>query len=141
MKNSFNAVVVELRAKDKKRSQQPPRRLKNFPVIDEPIENVSVESWRFRWHEEVLQRPDLARSQLAVAGVLMHRYNSSRGYAEVSIRYAAKHAGCSVDTALRAISELVRKGLIAIDQSSRRSMTKQRPTNRYRLIYASRGIP
>ena len=141
MKNALNAVVVELRAKDQKRAQQPPRRLKKIPLLDTPIENVSVESWRFRWHEEVLQRPDLARSHLAVAGVLMHRYKTPLGYAEVSVRCAAKHAGCSPDTAFRAIGDLVQKGLIAIEQSSRRSVTKQRPTNRYRLIYASRGIP
>jgi hypothetical protein len=49
------------------------------------LEIRNAEAWRYQWHEELLKRHDLSRAELAVAGVLMHRCWSDRGYAEVGL--------------------------------------------------------
>lgn len=118
--------------------------VRNRTAIVQPTEKLTVkslESWRYQWHEAILERHDLHRSAIAVAGVLMHRYRGDRGYAEISYRELGKRAGCSTDTATKAIKSLLEKGLIEMVRNQYRAVhTLNKPTNRYRLIYRSRGV-
>jgi hypothetical protein len=104
------------------------------------LEIRNAEAWRYQWHEELLKRHDLSRAELAVAGVLMHRCWSDRGYAEVGLGLLSKSAGCSRSTASKPTMKLRRLGLIAVMNEGRRKQDGSREVCKYRLIYESRGI-
>jgi hypothetical protein len=107
----------------------------------EPIEVKSAEGWRFQWHRAVLERADLSRSEIAVAGVLMHAYRPDRAFAEIALTTLAKHAGCSRRTAATAIGRLRELGLIdVLNENVRIRGRPTMATHRYRLIYRDRGI-
>jgi hypothetical protein len=123
-------------------SRQPPRRLKIASECDwgPRIEIKSAEYWRFQWHEEILKRWDLSRSEVAISGVLMHAYRTDRGFAEIGLNLIAMRAGCSRSTASKATMRLRSSGLIAIQNEHRRDSDGSLEIYRYRLIYKSRGI-
>jgi len=107
-----------------------------------PIEVKSAESWRYQWHEEILKRWDLtARSEIAVAGVLMHEYRVEKGFAEIGRARIARQAGCTRSVACEAITRLRERGLIAVTNAGQRKPDGSLAIYRYRLIYASRGVP
>jgi hypothetical protein len=105
------------------------------------IEIRSAASWRYQWHEEILKRWDLPRSDLAVAGALMHCYREDKGFAEIGLGALAKRAGCSRSTAALATKRLRRKELIAVVNEGQRSKDGMCEICRYVLIYSSRGVP
>jgi hypothetical protein len=131
-------VVVPLPTKHRRRPT-PPRRRQLPNVPKEPLELKSLEHWRFQWHEEILKRRDLSRSEIAVAGVLMHKYRPDRGYAEISLGALARGAGCSRDRVRVATRQLREAGLvIVINEGARNGRTFQ--TGKYRLVYLARGV-
>jgi hypothetical protein len=137
------AKVVRLQTPKRIGAQPPRRSLDVHP--SEPIEIRSAEHWRFQWHEEVLKRRDLSRSEIAIAGVIMHRFKPDRDCAEVGLTALAKAAGCSRDTARTASKRLRELGLLAVLNEGVRKRSKQgRPgeleTSRYSPIYKSRGV-
>jgi hypothetical protein len=117
-------------------------RRKPAPPVDlEPIYVKSAEAWRFQWHRAVLERADLSRSEIAVAGTLMHAYRTDRQYAEIALTTLAKHAGCSRRTAAAATRRLRILGLIAVlNEKARVRGRLTMATHRYRLIYRNRGV-
>lgn len=122
---------------------RPPRRQSRNPETADwgaAIKMKSAEWWRYQWHEEILKRSDLLRSDLAVAGVLMHCYHLDKGFAEIGLGALAKRAGCSRSTASKATMRLRRKGLIAVPNEGRRKSDGSLEVCRFRLIYNSRGI-
>jgi hypothetical protein len=117
------------------------RRKPSPPIDFEPIEIKSAEGWRFQWHRAVLERADLSRSEIAIAGVLMHAYRPDRGHAEIALTTIANHAGCSRRTAATAISRLRKLGLVdVLNENVRIRGRRTMATHRYRLIYRGRGI-
>ena len=121
----------------------PPRRRRR--VSDEhnwgpPLEVKNADHWRFQWHEEVLKRFDLNRSQIAVAGVLMHAYNPKKGYAEIGLTIIARRAGCSRDTANTAVWALQNNGLVNVTNRGALRPDGSRATNRYALTYVTRNV-
>jgi hypothetical protein len=100
----------------------------------------SADGWRFQWHEEILKRWDLARSEIAVAGVLMHRYEAVKGFAEIGLDQLAKRSGCARSTVSKATRTLRTKGLVAVTNEGQRKSDGSLATCRYRLIYRSRGV-
>ncbi len=124
-------------------TQLPTRRQRATSDINwgPPIEFKNAEWWRYQWHEEVLKRWDLARSEIAVAGVLMHEYRMERGFAEIGLARLAKQAGCSRSIAWTAIKTLRAKGLIAVKNAGQRKPDGSLAIARYSLIYVSRGVP
>ena len=99
------ATVIPLRAT---RSVHLRRgRRKPAPQLDlAPIEVKSPEGWRYQWHRLILQRGDLTRSEIAVAGVLMHASDSVRQCAEIALTTLAKRAGCSRRAAVTVVLRL-----------------------------------
>jgi hypothetical protein len=122
--------------------RRPPRRPVSSKGVDwGPVVDIkSAEAWRFQWHEEVLKRHDLCRSDLAIAGVLMHCYRDQRGFAEIGLGSLAKRAGCSRSTASAATKRLRRLGLVAVENEGFRKLDGSREVCKYRLIYESRGV-
>jgi hypothetical protein len=117
------------------------RRKPATPVDFEPIEIRSIDSWRYEWHRAVLQRCDLSRSEIAIAGALMHAYQSNRGYAEIALTTLALHAGCTRRAAITAIARLRGLGLIAVlNENVRVRGRRLMATHRYQLIYRDRGV-
>jgi hypothetical protein len=49
-----------------------------------------INNVRFGWHERLLADPELHKgaAALAFAGLVLHRFNSALGYAEISVSYA-----------------------------------------------------
>lgn len=123
-------------------ARAPPRRVKRQPPASwgSPIEVKNLEFWRYQWHEEILKRWDLCRSEIAVAGVLMHEYRTDRGYAEIGLERLAAKAGCTRSIAFKATKRLRQKGLIAARNAGQRRPDASLATHRYGLIYASRGV-
>lgn len=117
------------------------RRKPAVPVDLPPIEVKSAASWRYQWHELVLERADLSRSEIAVAGALMHRFDGGKGYAEIGLSALAKRAGCSRRAAILATQRLRALGLIvAANEGARVRGRLAMATHRYRLIYRDRGV-
>jgi hypothetical protein len=117
------------------------RRKPALPLDLPPIEVKSADGWRFQWHRAVLERRDLTRSEIAVAGILMHAYRVERHHAEIAIATLAKTLGCSRRTVISAVHRLRDLGLIAVANAGER--IHGRPTmatHRYRLIYLDRGV-
>lgn len=140
----MTAMIVRLERASRRGQSQPPRRTTFAPPC-EPIEIKSAEHWRFQWHEEILTRPDLSRSEVAIAGVIMHRFRADRDYAEIGLTALAKAAGCSRDTARTAAKRMRGLGLLSVLNEGVRKPSKQgRPgeleTSRYRPIYTTRGV-
>jgi hypothetical protein len=106
----------------------------------QPIEIKQAAHWRYQWHEEILKRWDLSRSQIAVAGVLMHAFNSTLGYAEIGLSKMAARAGCSRAVASRATHRLRSLGLLAVLNENVRKPNRSLETYRYSLIYETRGV-
>ena len=134
------ANVIPLRAA---RSVQLRRgRRKPAPPLDlEPIEVKSWKGWRYQWHRAILQRGDLTRSEIAVAGVLMHAYDDVRQYAEIALTTLGKRAGCSRRAAVTAALRLRDFGLIvAVNEGRRIHGQPTMATYRYRLTYRDRGV-
>jgi hypothetical protein len=116
------------------------RRKPARPLDLPPIEVKSAESWRYQWHRAVLERRDLTRSEIAVAGALMDAYRVERGFAEISLTTLAHHAGCSRRTAIRATQRLRDLGLIdPLNAGERKPGRLTMATHQYRLIYRDRG--
>jgi hypothetical protein len=65
---------------------------------------------RLQGHERVIADPELMASAIRFAGLVMHRFNPHRGFAQVSHRYAAKTLKTSERTALRARDQLEFRG-------------------------------
>jgi hypothetical protein len=105
-----------------------------------PIEVKSAAHWRYQWHEEILKRSDLPRAAIAVAGVLMHRFNISKGYAEIGLSALAQQAGCSRNRASIATRQLRALGLVVVVNEGVRTGRRTLETCRYRLVYVSRGV-
>jgi len=97
-----------------------------------------INSIRFRWHERVLADRALPRSAIAVAGVIMHRFHASRGYAEISIAMIARTLGISPRTAIRARKRLIRRNWIALHEA-KTSQANGWVANRYHLTFGSNG--
>lgn len=116
------------------------RAMKAARVIREPIEPKSAEHWRFQWHEEVLKRRDLLRSEIAICGVLMHQYDVRRGIAEIGLAKLAARSGCSRATAANATQALRALGLIGVENEGVRTKKRTHETCRYRLIYRAVGV-
>jgi hypothetical protein len=137
------APVVALHAPAQRQSRPPRRRRQLLPACPR-IEVKSLEGWRFQWHEEILRRSDLSRSEIAIAGVLMHAYRVDRGFAEIALTTLALRAGCSRRRAVAATKRLRSLGLIAvINEGERvrgRSTCATMATHRYHLVYLSRGV-
>jgi hypothetical protein len=106
----------------------------------QPIAVRSAQGWRYQWHEEILKRSDLSRSEIAVAGALMHAFRSDRGYAEMGLRKLAENAGCSRSRAQLATQRLRALGLVVVVNERVRACGRQLATHRYRLVYLSRGV-
>jgi hypothetical protein len=107
----------------------------------DPLEVTSAEAWRYQWHRALLQRADLSRSEIAVAGALMHAYRPERSYAEIALTTLALHAGCTRRTAITAIARLRDLGLIAVlNENVRVRGQMLMATHRYGLTYRDRGI-
>ena len=75
---------------------------------------------RFRWHEAILKDPVICTfpSAIALAGHIMHRYRSAKGYAQFSIASAAKALGFDERTLKRARKLLKETGWIRPYESS-----------------------
>ena len=134
------ATVIPLRAT---RSVHLRRgRRKPAPQLDlAPIEVKSPEGWRYQWHRLILQRGDLTRSEIAVAGVLFHASDSVRQCAENSLTTHAKRARCSRRAAVTVVLRLRDLGLIvAVNEGQRIRGQPTMATHRYRLTYRDRGV-
>ena len=134
------ATVIPLRAT---RSVHLRRgRRKPAPQLDlAPIEVKSPEGWRYQWHRLILQRGDLTRSEIAVAGVLMHASDSVGQSAEIALTTLAKRAGCSRRAAVTVVLRLRDLGLIvAVNEGQRIRGQPTMATHRYRLTYRDRGV-
>jgi hypothetical protein len=119
----------------------PPKRRKiAAPAISEPITIKSAAGWRYQWHEEILKRFDLSRSEIAVAGVLMHHFHVGKGYAEIGLSALAKKAGCSRNRASIATQRLRSLGLLVVINEGVRRPGRALATCRYQLVYLARGI-
>jgi hypothetical protein len=117
-----------------------PRRRKPDAEWAQPIEIKQAAHWRYQWHEEVLKRWDLSRSQIAVAGVLMHAFNPNLGFAEIGLSKLAARAGCSRAVASRATHRLRALGLLAVLNENVRKPSRSLETCRYSLVYEARGV-
>jgi hypothetical protein len=118
-------------------------RRKPAPLLDlAPIEVKSLKGWRYQWHRLMLERCDLTRSEIAVAGVLMHAYDGeTRHYAEIALTTLAHHAGCSRRAAISAVRRLRDLGLIvAVNEGQRNRGRLTMATHKYRLTYRARGV-
>lgn len=113
------ATVIPLRATRSVHLRRGRRKL--APQLDlAPIEVKSPEGWRYQWHRLILQRGDLTRSEIAVAGVLMHASDSVRQCAEIALTTLAKRAGCSRRAAVTVVLRLRDLGLIvAVNEGQR----------------------
>ena len=129
------ATVIPLRAT---RSVHLRRgRRKHAPQLDlAPIEVKSPEGWRYQWHRLILQRGDLTRSEIAVAGVLMHASDSVRQCAEIALTTLANRAGCSRRAAVTVVLGLI----VAVNEGQRIRGQPTMATHRYRLTYRDRGV-
>jgi hypothetical protein len=117
------------------------RRKLAAPLDTTPIEIKSAEGWRYQWHRLILERGDLTRSEIAVAGVLMHAYDSVRQYAEIALTTLAKRAGCSRRAVVTAALRLRDLGLIVVVNEGQRNLGRPTmATHRYRLTYRDRGV-
>ena len=106
-----------------------------------PIEVKSLEGWRYQWHRAILERGGLTRSEIAVAGVLMHAYDSVRQHAEIALTTLAYRAGCSRRAAITAVQRLRDLGLIvAVNEGQRLRGRPTMATHKYRLTYRDRGV-
>ena len=149
LRQAARTVTDDLRAKaasgrpvERKRAVQriSPRRRKPDAEWVQPIEVKQAAHWRYQWHEEILKRWDLSRSEIAVAGVLMHAFNSTLGYAEIGLNKMAARAGCSRAVASRATRRLRSLGLLAVLNENVRKPNRSLETCRYSLVYEARGV-
>lgn len=134
------ATVIPLRATRSVHLRRGRRKL--APQLDlAPIEVKSPEGWRYQWHRLILQRGDLTRSEIAVAGVLMHASDSVRQCAEIALTTLAKRAGCSRRAAVTVVLRLRDLGLIvAVNEGQQIRGQPTMATHRYRLTYRDRGV-
>jgi hypothetical protein len=120
----------------------PPKRARRSPDCwGPPLEIKGAKRWRYDWHEEVLKRWDLGRADIAVAGVLMHAFGHKGWFAEVSLKQLAEKAGCSPRQAHRSTIRLREEGLVKVANEGARIGRASQETNKYVLIYRSRGVP
>lgn len=117
-----------------------PRARPPDPEWSTPYQVTNAEHWRHVWHEQILKRWDLSRSDIAVAGVLMHAYNIERAHARIGLARIAVRAGCSRSMAQRATKNLQERGLVKIQNAGTRTKDGQLATHEYRLTYESRGV-
>lgn len=76
-----------------------------------------LQNARFRWHEAVLKDRvvQLSAAAVALAGHIMHRFNTDKGYAQLSIASAEKALGFSQRQLKRARKLLQQRGWIRPD--------------------------
>lgn len=75
-------------------------------------------SLRFVWHEHVLKDPVVRRNPnaLAIAGHIMHRFNSTKGYAEISAGSIARDLKIPENSAKRSIKFLLKRGWMQVKE-------------------------
>jgi hypothetical protein len=83
-----------------------------------------INSARFRWHELVLKDPKVRKqpNALAIAGHIMHRFNSDRGYAEISAGSVERELGIPTNSVKRSRKWLVQQGWITVQEIYKPSM-------------------
>lgn len=71
---------------------------------------------RFGWHERVLRDAAVRRRPIALAfaGLIMHTFSPNIGYAELSLRAAARSLGCDKTSVIRARDFLVTQGWLQL---------------------------
>lgn len=97
-----------------------------------------VNSLRFSWHEHLLRDREMHKRPIALvfAGHVMHRFEPKLGYAEISLRSAARELGLDRTSVVRSRDFLIQRGWI-------QRFEKTRPTIRDGLAtrYALAGGP
>lgn len=90
---------------------------------------------RFRWHEAMLKDPVIHKcpSAIALAGHVMHRYQTEKGYSQFSIASAVKALGFDERTLKRARKLLQKRGWIQQDSRITKKHLGGWRANRYIL--------
>lgn len=95
-----------------------------------------INSLRFGWHERLIGDRPLHKHSgaLAFAGLVLHRFQSALGWAEISIEYAAKRLNMPVSTVRRGRDLLIERGWLVRmpEQRARKGKYWSEPA-RYRL--------
>jgi hypothetical protein len=73
-----------------------------------------VNSLRFSWHEHLLRDREMHKRPIALvfAGHVMHRFEPKLGYAEISLRSAAREFGLDRTSVVRSRDFLIERGWI-----------------------------
>ena len=83
-----------------------------------------INNLRFNWHQRVVADAELRKhpTALALAGLVMHRFHVTKGYAEISHNSAARALNMQKLSALRARDFLMERGWLQIFE---RTMTAE----------------